>query len=150
MIFWHKYIIIITSLITTGTHHDYGQYEQAGNEHGQGQVTEQGGVGLDAGSLQDGRFAMRGRGGLHVVQFVFHRRPAFLGRRQVVTLAGVRVAAAAVVVRTLTAARHALSVLPVEVQREHARRTAKRARSGARTARRVARLAQLRGRVVVL
>lgn len=52
--------------------------------------------------------------------------------------------------RTRPAARHALRVLPVQVQREHARRAAERAGAGARAARPVARLAQLRGRVVVL
>jgi len=36
-------------LFETHTHHYYGQYDQAGSEHGQGQVTEQSGVWLDAG-----------------------------------------------------------------------------------------------------
>jgi len=36
-------------LFETDTHHYYGQYDQAGSEHGQGQVAEQSGVGLDAG-----------------------------------------------------------------------------------------------------
>lgn len=93
---------------------------------------------------------MDGRGGRQVVQFTVDGRPALFRGRQVVTLAGVRVAAAAVVVRTRAAARHALRVLPVQVQREHACRAAERTGPGARAARPVAGLAKLRGRVVVL
>lgn len=66
------------------------------------------------------------------------------------TLAGVRVTATAVVVRMRSAARYALRVLSVQVQWEHARRTAERAGPGARTTGCMARLAQLRGWVVVL
>lgn len=136
-------------LFETDTHHYYGQYDQAGSEHGQGQVAEQSGVGLDAGWLGD-RIAINRLCRGQVVQFAVHGRPTFLGRRQVVTLARVRVAATATFMRTRSTTRNALSVLPVEVQREHAGRTAKRAGSAASSARRVTRLAQLCGWVIVL
>lgn len=131
------------------THRDHGQDDQSRGEHGQRQVTDDGGVGLGAA----GRVRPGGRAEAHrrqVVQLVLDGRAALLRGRQVVTLPRVRVAAAAAVVRPLSAARHALRVLPVQVQRERARGTAGRARAGARAARRVARLAELRGRVVVL
>lgn len=92
----------------------------------------------------------RGRGQGVVYQFVVDRSPTFLSGCHVVTLAGFLVAAATVFVRSGPAARHALRVLPVEVQRKHASRTAERTWPTACSARRMTRFTQLGGRIVVL
>lgn len=85
------------------------------------------------------------------LRFGVDGRATFLRGRQVVALARVLVARAAVLVWwPRPAARHALRILPVQMQRKHARGTAELARASARATRRVARLTQLRGRIIVL
>lgn len=136
------------------THHYRGQDNQDGTEYGQRQVTEQRGIGFDGTAANRSADLVaanrRGRGQGVVYQFVVDRSPTFLGGCHVVTLARFLVAAATVFVWSGPATRHALRVLPVEVQREHARRTAERTGSTAGPARRVTRFTQLGGRIVVL
>jgi len=136
-------------MVNMHTNHYYGENKQDGDDRSQSKVTEDGGIGRGAEGIGYGALVIDiGRG--HVVRLAVHRRPAFLGRCQVVALAGILVAAAAVVVRTRSATRHALRILPVQVKRKRARRTAERARAGAGPTRRMARLAELRRRIVVL
>jgi len=91
-------------------HHErYGRNDQHGGEHGQREIAEPGdGVWtVVAGAGQPDAWrrttATGGDGHSRVVWPVVDRGPTFFRRRYVVTLSGVRVAAAAVIVRARAA-----------------------------------------------